>query len=137
MIAISKAVKPSIFDELNCRMQAIKNSMFTRILENRISELPFSESFIEYQNSENCFIKTIDHKERERKAVVVLGKGGKIHPCQHLDADEKLHVIKGQVKNSMTGQTYKEGETYLIPKSEPHGFISEEGCEILLTWNLV
>lgn len=125
--------------EVGQKIMAISKTMFQPVIENNIRDtnlLDDVEMVLPPTAADNVKIKQIYRDERVIRALVTMGKNSSIRACAHKDADEIVHVISGDVTNKTLNQLFSAYDTYKISANEPHEFVSDNGCELLISWEL-
>lgn len=66
-------------------------------------------------------------------ANCVFDAGGSMDPHSH-DREERVHMISGDIMETVSGKIYKTGESIFIRPNQSHGWYSVEGCMLTVTW---
>ena len=79
----------------------------------------------------NCFVNLCPSSDKNQTTIeVVMAENSYIARHNHIDNDEFLFLIDGEVTEIETGKIFKTGQSLTIPRKKFHGFKSENGCKM-------
>lgn len=71
----------------------------------------------------------LDLQKMHMSFLLHLNENGEIKIHEHKDLVETIIVLDGAIKDKYTGKTIYAGETYVIPKNQPHEITEITGYE--------
>jgi quercetin dioxygenase-like cupin family protein len=78
-----------------------------------------------------CALTTV--QSRVTVSNVVFEEGAEMGKHSH-DRLERVYVVYGILKETVSGITINAGSSIQIPANKEHGWYSEEGCLVVATW---
>lgn len=58
-------------------------------------------------------------------------EGGELPLHKHIDREETIYVVSGEIKDKISGTITREGDVYVIPEDTPHLIMSDHALLVI------